>query len=422
MIDIKFIRENPDVVKRAAEVKGFAIDVDELLKLDVRVRELKTITEQKAAEKNRITREIPNAANRAPLIAESKKITDEIALDMAELDEKSAALNDLMLCVPQIPDTNSPVGDESANLVVGEIGEIKKYDFTPRNHWEILDMNDWWIGDKIADIAGPRSYTLTGAAAELDLALQTFVIQKLISKGFKYIHCPAIAKPDAIFNAGHFRGSDKSVMDSDVFMLNVPERALAGTSEITINSMHAGQVLDGDTLPLLYAGYSHCFRKEAGSAGRDTRGLVRVHEFHKVEQFVYCTAADAERMFDFLLENLIEVFSELEIPLRKLSVATGDMGFNKIKMTDVEAWIPGAARWLEVGSCSLIGEFQARRTNTRYRDADGKLQFCTTLNNTAIALPRALAVVLENHQNADGSVNIPRALQPLLNGRTKIFK
>ena len=421
MIDIKYIRENPTVVKNACAVKGFADHTDEILALDKRVRELKTITQTMTAEKNKITREIPTAADKAPLIARSKEIGNEIAADMAELAEKEAALNELLHCVPQIPAADAPVGrDDSENVEVRRVGTPREFDFTPRAQWDLLDMNGWWAPEKIGEICGTRTYCLMGEAAELSLAIQTYVIQKLIQKGFRFVECPSITKPQTIFNAGHFMGSDVSVMNNDVFMLTDTDRCLAGTAEIILNSLHADEVLNEKDLPIKYAGFSPCFRKEAGAAGRDTRGLVRFHQFNKVEQYIYCTPEQSDEMHEHILNNLCEVMEDLELPYRVIANCTGDMGFNKVKMNDVEAWFPSENAYRELGSCSSIGQFQARRTNTRFRAHDGSLQFCATLNNTGIALPRALVPVIENHQNADGSVNIPKKLQALMGGRTKI--
>ena len=421
MLDIKFIRENPDIVKNACAVKGMTDHTDEILALDIRVRELKTITQSKTAEKNKITREIPTATDRAPLIARSKEIATEIAADMAELAEKEAELNDLLHRVPQIPAASAPIGrDDTENVEVRRIGTPRDFDFTPRAQWDLLEMNGWWKPEKIANICGTRTYALFGEAAELELAIQTYVLQKLISKGFTFVNCPSITKPQTIFNAGHFMGSDLSVMNNDVFMLTDTDRCLAGTAEIILNSLHADEVLTEKDLPIKYAGYSPCFRKEAGAAGRDTRGIVRIHQFNKVEQYIYCTPEQSDEMHEHLLNNLCEVMEDLELPYRVIAACTGDMGFNKVKMHDVEAWFPSEGTYRELGSCSSIGQFQARRTNTRFRASDGTLQFCATLNNTGIALPRAIVPVIENHQNPDGSVNIPKKLQPLMGGRTKI--
>ncbi len=422
MLDMKFIRENADVVRNACRVKGFPDVTDDILALDVRVRELKTITQSMTAEKNKITREIPTATDKAPLIARSKEIGAEIAADMAELAEKETQLQNLLHRVPQIPANDAPIGkDDSENVEVRRVGTPRTFDFTPRAQWDLLDMNNWWAPEKIAGICGTRTYALMGEAAELQLAIETYVIQKLIGKGFRFVECPSITKPQTIFNAGHFMGADPSVMNDDVFMLSGTDRCLAGTAEIILNSLHSGEILNESQLPIKYAGFSACFRKEAGAAGRDTRGLVRFHQFNKVEQYIYCTPAQSDEMHEHLLQNLCEIMEDLELPYRVIAACTGDMGFNKVKMNDVEAWFPSENTYRELGSCSSIGQFQARRTNTRYREtAGGALQFCATLNNTGIALPRALVPVLENHQNADGSVNIPKKLQPLMGGRTKI--
>lgn len=422
MLDIKFIRENPDIVKNACRVKGFDDHIDEILALDARVRELKTVTQNMTAEKNKITREIPTATDKAPLIEKSKQIGAEIAADLAELAEKEEKLNDLLHRVPQIPDASAPVGpDDSYNTEVKRVGTPRNFDFTPRAQWDLLDMNGWWMPEKIAQICGTRTYCLIGEAAELQLAIETYVIQKLISRGFTFIECPSITKPQTIFDAGHFMGADLSVMNNDVFMLTGTDRCLAGTAEIVLNSLHSGEILPESALPIKYAGFSPCFRKEAGAAGRDTRGLARFHQFNKVEQYVFCTPEQSDEMHELLLNNLCDVVADLELPYRVIANSTGDMGFNKVKMNDVEAWVPSENAYKELGSCSTIGTFQARRTNTRYREnGTNTVKFCATLNNTGIAVPRALVPLLETHQNADGSVNIPKKLQPLMGGRTKI--
>ncbi len=425
MLDIKFIRENPEKVKWACKAKGFDDNTDTILELDARVRVLKTNTQAKTAEKNKITAQIAtaNADARTPLVAESKKIGAEIADELQELATAESNLNELLLSVPQIPSDNAPQGvDEGGNIEVKRVGDVREFSgFTPRPQWELLDMNGWWMPEKISEICGTRTYALMGEAAELDLAIQTFVIQKLIAKGFKFIQVPAIVKTKPIFDAGHFMGSNPSVMENDVFALTNFDRCLGGTAEIVLNSLHSNEIFGENQLPIKYAGFSECFRKEAGAAGRDTRGIMRIHEFHKVEQYVYCTPEQSDEMHEHLLNNLCEIMADLELPYRVLECCTGDMGFNKVKMNDVEAWVPSEGRYRELGSCSSIGQFQARRTNTRYREnVTNDVKFCATLNNTGIALPRAIVPVIENHQNADGSVNIPKALQSLMGGRKKI--
>lgn len=424
MLDIKFIRENPDTVKWACKVKGFDDPTDAILELDKRVRALKTLTETKTAEKNKITSKIAStdAGARAPLVAESKKISAEIADELTELAAKESELNELLHRVPQIPSKDSPAGaDDKSNVVIKQAGGKREFDFTPRAHWDILDMNGWWAPEKLAEVCGSRTYCLKGEIAELDLAIQTFVIQKLIAKRFTFIQVPSITKPQTIFDAGHFLGSDLSVMDNDVFYLNVPDKCLSGTGEIVLNSLHNNEILAESELPIKYAGWSPCFRKEAGAAGRDTRGLIRIHQFHKVEQFIFCKPEQSEEMHALLLSVLEEIMTDLEMPYQVLNISTGDMGFNKVKQNDIEAFMPGQEKYVELGSCSSIGEFQSRRTMTRYREnGTNEVKFCATLNNTAMALPRSLAAVIENHQNADGSVTVPKKLQPLMGGRTRI--
>ncbi|MDR1696754.1 MAG: serine--tRNA ligase [Rickettsiales bacterium] len=424
MLDIKFIRENPDIVRGACAVKNFPDNVDAILSLDARVRELKTITQTKTAEKNKISASVSvsDSDSRPALILRAREIANEIANDESELKNAETELNELLHRVPQIPDAAAPVGpDDKSNVVIKKTGSPRDFDFTPRPHWEILDMNNWWMPEKIAEACGSRTYCLCGEIAELDLAIQTYVIQKLIARGFTFITVPAITKPQSVFDAGHFPGSDLSIMDNDVFMLSGTDRCMSGTAEIVLNKLHADEILNENQLPILYAGYSTCYRREAGAAGRDTRGLMRLHHFHKVEQFVFCKPDQSNEMHAMLLEILEQIFADMEIPTQTIMASTGDMGFNKVKLNDVEAWTPSENKYREVGSCSSIGEFQSRRTNTRYREsATGDVRFCATLNNTAVALPRALVMVIENHQNADGSVNIPKKLQPLMSGRTRI--
>ena len=355
MLDIRFIRENPDIVKNACRVKGFEDHVDEILTLDARVRELKTITQNMTAEKNKITREIPTATDKAPLIARSKEIGAEIAADLAELADKEAVLNDLMHRVPQIPDASAPIGpDDTANIEVKRVGTPREFEFTPRAQWDLLDMNGWWMPEKIAQICGTRTYCLVGEAAELQLAIETYVIQKLIAKGFRFIECPSITKPQTIFDAGHFMGADLSIMNNDVFMLAGTDRCLAGTAEIILNSLHSGEILSENELPIKYAGFSPCFRKEAGAAGRDTRGLARFHQFNKVEQYIFCTPEQSDEMHEHILNNLCEVMEDLELPYRVIANSTGDMGFNKVKMNDVEAWVPSENAYKVLRGISFV--------------------------------------------------------------------
>ncbi|MDR0449396.1 MAG: serine--tRNA ligase [Rickettsiales bacterium] len=424
MIDINIIRNNPELVKKNCENKGFVFDVDGFVLLDREFREFKTRMEELVAQKNVLSKQMTTAADKAAVVQKSKMLGDEIAQRQVRQAETEKQFDELLLNVPQIASEDSPVGkDDSENVETKRAGKIREFDFAPLAQYEILDANKWWAPEAVSQICGPRAYCLMGEAAELELVVQTYVVQKLIAKGFVFANVPSIVKRQAIFDAGHFPGSDAAIMDNDVFALNAPDKFLAGTAEIVLNSLHKDKILTEAELPIKYAGYSPCFRKEAGAAGKDTRGLIRVHQFHKVEQFIYCKPEEADAMHKYLREILEEVMSDFELPYRVLSVCTGDMGFNKVKQDDIEAWIPSEKKYRELGSCSTIGEFQARRTNTRFRDnATGKVRFCATLNNTGIALPRALVAILENHQNKDGSVDVPKVLQPLMGGRKVIGK
>ncbi len=423
MLDTKFIVENPDIVKKAAEVKNIKCDVDQIVELYNAINMLKAEYETYLAKKNEISKKIPSATNeeRPALIAESKE-AGEKAKELSEhLEQKEIVLKDLLARVPQIPADNVPFGKSDAdNVVIKTVGEKHIFDFEPKSHYDLLIENDWADFEKVAQVAGPRSHALKGVMARLEIAVHMFVMDKLTDNGFTIVSVPAICKPESVMAAGHFPGNDLTIMKDDVYQLGDTGRSLAGTSEITLNALHAGEILKEDDLPILYAGYSSCFRKEAGSAGKDTRGLIRVHQFTKVEQFVICKGTEEEsaKWHAKLLSIIEEVMTDLELPYQVIEACTGDMGFNKIRMHDVEAWVPSEEKYRELGSCSTIHDFQARRTNTRYRESGtNKVKFVHTLNNTGIATPRALAPLIENHQTKDGNVRIPEKLRPYMQNK-----
>lgn len=422
MLDIKFILENKDKVKWASEVKSIPCDVDKICNLYEEIKSIKVKHEDALALKNKYSKAIPTASNeeRPDMIAKSKEAGAEAKKYAEDIEKLQPEFDDLMLRTPQIPIEEAPIGGEEANKVIKTVGEPTKFDFEPIGHYDLLEKNDWAEFNRLTKITGPRTYATKGSCARLELAIQTFVIDKLIEKGFNYITVPALVKPEAIMDAGHFPGSDIKTIEDDVFHLEGTGKCLAGTAEIILNSLHKDEILKEDELPIMYAGYSPCYRKEAGAAGKDTRGLIRVHQFHKVEQFIICknSAEESAKMHELLRNTLEEVMNDLELPYQVLETATGDMGINKIRMQDVEAWMPSEGKYRELGSCSTIHDYQARRTNTRYREnGSNEVKFCHTLNNTGIALPRALAPVLENHQTADGRVRIPVKLRPYMGGK-----
>ncbi len=420
MLDIKFIRENSDTVKKAVQLKNLKISIDEILEVDQLLLEQKRKQQDLQEKRNAHSKKIPKATNeeRPALIEEGRAIgkeLDEIKPQVNEMEEK---LLQLLYRVPNIPAEDAPVGnDENDNVEIEKGGVLPTFSFTPRDHVEILDLNNWADFEKIGKVCGSRSYSLRNDMMLLEMAAHRFALEKLKGKGFNLISTPAMAREHALIGTGHFpEGRDQ------VYYLPEDDLYLSGTAEVQLNSLHGGEILKEDELPILYAGYSPCFRREAGSYGRDVRGLIRVHQFMKVEQFVICKndPEESQKWHKALLETSLEIVKDLELPYRVVECCTGDMGTGKVKMFDVECWVPSEEKYRETHSCSSLHDWQARRTNTRYRDSDGQVQFVHTLNNTAIATPRILVSILENHQNEDGSVTIPKALRPFMGGAESI--
>lgn len=422
MLDIKFIRENSDIVKKACQLKNINLDIDQLLSLDREVIGLKTEEQSLLTQKNAITAKIPKASaeDRPTLIAESKAL-DESAKKLKPLaDLAEEKLKNLMYLVPQIPSDKAPVGkDDGDNVEVKKFGTLPKFDFTPLDHVQLLEKHNWADFERIARVSGSRSYSLKNEMVLVEMAMHRMAMEKLIAKGFNLVSVPSFAREEALFGTGHFpTGRDQAYF--------VPEHNLylTGTAEVQINSLHANEILKESELPILYAGYSPCFRSEAGSYGRDVRGLIRVHQFMKVEQFVICKndVGESEKWHQRLLETSEEIVQDLELPYRIVECCTGDMGTGKVRMYDVEAWVPSEQKYRETHSCSALHDWQARRTQTRYRDAENKVQFVHTLNNTAIATPRILVPFLENHQQKDGTIRVPEKLRPYLSGQSVLGK
>ncbi len=416
MLDIKFIRDNKDLVKSACKLKNINLDIDQILSVDGELLLLKNEEQALLTQKNGITAKIPKATaeERPALIQESKAIDEKAKSLRPKAIELEAKLKEFLYLVPQIPSSLAPVGkDDSENVEVKRWGTLPNFSFTPLDHVSILEKNNWADFERIAKVSGSRSYSLKNEMVILELAMHRMAMDKLMSKGFTLVSVPAFAREEALYGTGHFpNGRDQAYY--------IPEHNiyLAGTAEVQINSLHADEILKEADLPILYAGYSPCFRSEAGSYGRDVRGLIRVHQFMKVEQFIICKndPAESEKWHKTLLETSEEIVRDLELPYRVVECCTGDMGTGKVRMYDVEAWVPSEQKYRETHSCSSLHDWQARRTNVRYRDSENKVQFVHTLNNTAIASPRILVPFLENHQLADGSIKIPEKLRPYLMG------
>jgi seryl-tRNA synthetase len=414
MLALDFVRANRDTVERAMRDKGVALSLDELLALDTQIRALKTEIEALRAERNSISAQFPKAApeEKAELGRKAKEAGARVSTLEDQLAGEEAALNALMLQLPGIPYEGAPVGpDETYNAVIRTEGEPPKFDFEPLDHVALIEKNDWADLSRVTHVSGSRTYCLKGALALLEAKLMAWALDRIAGAGFTPITVPAIAREQAFLNQGQFPGHRE-----ETYELPNDDLWLAGTAEVVLTSLHSGEILEADKLPILYAGYSPCFRREAGSAGKDVRGLLRVHQFVKVEQYVVCEAAEAQsaEWHATLLRLAEELLQAMEIPYQVIETSTGDMGLGKYRMNDIESWVPSLGKYRETHSCSTLHDWQARRANIRYRGSDGKVRFAHTLNNTALASPRILVPLLENHQTADGRVRLPKALQELM--------
>jgi seryl-tRNA synthetase len=420
MLDLKQIRENPEAVKRAIAEKRVALDLDALLEADKSWLGLTRQLQELQEKRNGNAKLIPKASKdeRPALIDEGRRIGDEIAALKPAIDAADAALRDLLLLVPNIPADSAPRGSSEAdNVVVKTVGEPTRFEFTPLDHVQLLDKNGWADLARVAKVAGTRSYALKGDGVLLEQSLLRFALDRLVERGFTLMSVPSFASEAAFIGTGHFPTGREQV-----YHLEADDKYLTGTSEVTLNALHSGEILAEADLPVRYAGLSACFRREAGSAGKDVRGLIRVHQFNKVEQYIMCKndPEESEKWHRTLLEISESILVDLEVPYRVVECCTGDMGLGKYKMFDVESWVPSEKLYRETHSCSNLHDWQARRSDLRYRDAEGKVRYCHTLNNTALATPRFLVPLLENHQQAGGSVRLPKKLQPYLGNRTSL--
>ena len=414
MLSLDFIRANRETVERAIRDKGVGLDLDELLALDTEVRALKTEIEALRAERNAISAQFPKAAaeEKAELGRKAKEAGARASELESDLAGKEGELSGLMLQLPGIPWDGAPVGpDESANAVIRTVGEPPKFGFESLDHVALIEKNGWAELSRITQVAGSRTYCLKGRLALLETKLMTWALERIAEAGFTPITVPAIAREQAFLNQGQFPGHRE-----ETYELGNDELWLAGTAEVALTSLHSGEIIEADKLPILYAGYSPCFRREAGSAGKDVRGLLRVHQFVKVEQYVICEADEGQsaEWHAKLLGLAEELLQALEIPYQVVETSTGDMGLGKYRMNDIESWVPSLGKYRETHSCSTLHDWQARRANLRYRGADGKVRFAHTLNNTALASPRILVPLVENHQTEDGRVRLPGPLQELM--------
>ena len=414
MIDIKFLRENPDVVRASQKGRGENVElVDQIIAADERKRTALTDFETLRQEQNVLSKSVGAAKGdeKTALLANAKELADKVkAADTkrAELEEEAKKL---LLQLSNLLDTEAPIGGEEDFVTIEHVGtprDFAKDGFEPRDHVELGKLLGAIDTERGAKVAGSRSYYLTGVGALLEFALVNYAIQSALKNGFSPVIPPVLVNPAAMEGTG-FLGQAAE----NVYRIEKDDVYLVGTSEVPLAAMHMDEILSADKLPLRYAGYSTCFRREAGTYGKDTRGIIRVHQFDKVEMFTFCRPEDAKEEHKRLLQWEKDFLNAMEIPFRVIDVASGDLGSSAVRKFDIEAWIPTQDAYREVTSTSNCTEFQARRLNIRYKDADGT-KAIATLNGTLVAIPRMIVAILENHQNADGTVNVPAALQPFL--------
>src|SRR5712691_6182244 len=417
MLDRREIRENPDAVKDAVRAKGIDLDVDELLDLDRASRKRQHELDQAQARRKSSAKEFARAddARRAELRAEHKELEAQLKALRDQLAGTTEKLQELLLLTPTIPWEGAPVGpDESANVTLRRVGTPPEFDFKPLDHVELLERRGWADFTRARKVAGERAYALTSDLVLLERAVHSYALDLLSAKDFTLVSVPSLVREEPLIGTGQFPAHRE-----ETYAITADDLYLAGTAEVALVGFHSDEILDHKRLPIRYAGISPCFRREAGSAGRDVRGLLRVHQFEKVEQFVICVAdaAESDRWHAELLGTAEQLLQGLGLAYEVVECSTGDMGAGKYRMNDVNTWFPSLGRFRETHSCSSLHDWQARRANLRYRDADGTIRFAYTLNNTAVATPRILAALVENFQTSEAQVRVPAVLRPYLGGR-----
>jgi len=415
MLDIKYIRENKDRVKEAVQKKKISFDVDYLLDLDLKRRELLQVVEEKNAMKNQANQRIKEAETqeqRDMLIGQMKELDRNSDNEEEEYKKIKEEFDELMLLVPNVPDESVPTGDsDEDNKEIKTWGEIPMFDFTIKDHVQLardLDLVDFERGAKVA---GFRGYYLKREAFQLSMAIMNYATDILMKNGFIPMHAPSLVNEKIMKGTGYLPQAKDEVYQTTDGMY------LAGTSEVSVMGYHSDEILKEEDLPIKYMGFSPCFRTEIGSYGKDTQGILRVHEFMKIEQVVLCINDKEEsvRLHEEITRNAEEILQGLNIPYHVVVNCTGDLGLGQVKKYDIECWVPSQERYRETHSSSYFFDFQTRRLNIRYKDRNGDIKFAHSLNNTGIATPRILIPLLENNQKSDGSIAIPEALHKYLN-------
>lgn len=416
MLDIKLIRENPDLVKAAMKTRNKDMDaaVDEIIAIDGKRRELNAKKEALKAKQNAASKEIPKIKKEggdiSTIMAEMNAVKAAIKEDDDELAELEARQKTLIYEFPNIPSPTTPIGkDDSENVEIRRFGEPTKFDFEPKAHWDIgADLNIL-DPETAAKVTGARFHFYRGLGARLERSIINFFLDTHIESGYTEVFPPFMVNRASMTGTGQL-----PKFEEDAFKLT-NDYFLIPTAEVPVTNMHRDEILDGDKLPIKYCAYSACFRAEAGSAGRDTRGLIRQHQFNKVELVKFVKPENSYEELEKLTNDAEKVLQLLGLPYRVVALSTGDIGFSSAKTYDIEVWMPSYGRYVEISSCSNFEDFQARRASIRYKDsAKDKAKLVHTLNGSGVAVGRTVAAILENYQNADGSVTVPEVLRPYM--------
>ena len=424
MLDLKLIRENPDLLRESQRRRGEDVGVvDRLLAVDTRNRALKTEAEALRAERNRVSAAIPKTKDpqeRQQMIAAMRTVGDRIAAMEHEITATDEEIRTILLGIPNIPHESVHEGkDDSENIVIRTWGTPREFDFAPRPHWEIAEALGIADFDRAGKISGPRFYVLVAAGAHLERALISYFLDLHVTEhGYTEVWTPYLVKGECMVGTGQL-----PKFADDMYRVEGEDLYLDPTAEVPVTNLYREEILDGAKLPIYLVGYTACFRKEAGAGGRDNRGMVRVHQFDKVEMVKFVAPDTSWDELDSLLANAEDCLQRLGLPYQVAQMCTGDVGFTAAKKFDPEVWMPGQDKYVEISSCSNFGDFQARRANIRYRPApEAKPQFVHTLNGSGLAIGRTVAAILENYQQPDGSVVVPEVLRPYLRGLEVITK
>jgi seryl-tRNA synthetase len=415
VLDIKFVRENTDRVKEALEKRGYEVSLADFLASEEKRREILRQAEELRGRRNTVSEEIGRLKKQkedaSALIAEMKGVSDDIKALDEKIRELDAKTGDFLLGIPNIPDESVPVGkDETENVEVKKWGALREFDFKPLNHWDLGEMHDIIDFKRASKVAGARFSITKGLGAKLERALMNFMLDLNTERGYKEVFPPIIVNAESMIGTGQL-----PKFEMELFKIADPVFYLIPTAEVPVTNIHREEILKESDLPLYYTAYTPCFRREAGSYGKDTRGLIRQHQFNKVELVKFVKPEDSDSELEKLTADAEDLLQRLELPYRVVALCTGDLGFSAAKTYDLEVWVPAQGLYREISSCSNFTDFQARRADIRFRRKGKKgTEFVHTLNGSGLAIGRTVVAILENYQQKDGSVVIPEALRPYM--------